>query len=293
MHYKIAINSMVTGKIPDNDPRWRSFNDSFVNQELSIIDIIGAIYSGHAYTGWCNGRRKKENFVLGQHIAIDMDTKDERSRIDVLRMHPLVRAYGGIIHTTPSHTEQSPRARVIFLLDQPITSVLGYEAATSFVMAQFDDHDPSCKDASRFFFGAKKCNVWFDEKEFPVSHLRHYFRQWQPTIAPSIRPNPDHNIINMQERREAKRTEQEAKDELDRVAEALQRIDPWSVDYNRWIGILAALKREFGDRALTVAEEWAKGKDGEVRREWERHLKTGRAGKQTTLGTIFHLASGS
>jgi len=291
MIYRIAINRMVTGKLPQGDARWAQFNDSFVNRELSTVDIIGEIYSGHAYAAWCNGRRNKENFVLGQHIAVDMDTGDERSSITTLVQHPLVRLYGGIIHTTPSHTDQSPRARIIFLLDKPIDNAAGYEAATSFVMAQFSGHDQSCKDASRFFYGAAKCEVWFDEKEFPVSHLRHYFQQWRRHQPKT--PMHDGRIINMQERRDAKRTAQEAQDELERVTDALRKIDPWSVDYNRWIGILAALKREFGDRALTVAEQWAQGRDGEVRREWERHLKTNRAGQQTSLGTIYHLASGS
>lgn len=294
MKYKIAINRMATGKLPKGDPRWKSFTDSFVNLELGLLDIANYIFKGHAYCAWQKDvGRSTENFLCGQHIAIDMDTGDERSSIDVLSKHPLVRLYGGLIHTTPSHTDEAPRARVIFFLDKPLESALGYAAATTFLMSQFADHDESCKDPSRFFYGAKDCEIWFQENEFPVNHLRRYYKLWEPTKPQQKQAqSTDSKIINLQQKREEKRTDNENKDELEKVSEALKKIDPWSIDYNRWIGILAALKREFGDRALPLAEEWAKGQPGEVQREWEKHLKRG-GGKQTGLGTIYYLASGA
>lgn len=295
--YKIAINSMVTGKLPKGDSRWPAFTGSFINQELEMLEVANAIYTGHAYCTWQRGGyRSTENFICGQHIAIDMDTKDARSSVDVLAQHPLVRMYGALIHTSPSHTSEQPRARVIFFLDRAIESAMGYTAAVSFMMAQFDDPDPVCKDPSRFFYGAQHCEIWFQEGEIPLSHLRHYYKQWErgkpKQQSPVATGNDDGKIINLQQKRDEKRTDAETKDELEKVGAALRKIDAWSVDYNRWIGILAALKREFGDRALPLAEEWAKGQPGEVRREWEKHLKSRRGGKQTTLGTIFHLAGG-
>lgn len=295
MKYRIAINRMATGKLPKGDPRWHEFTNSFVNRELELLEIANAIYTGHAYCPWQRSvGRSSENFLCAQHIAIDMDTKDDRSTIAALSQHPFVRMYGALIHTSPSHTEAEPRARAIFFLDRAIESALGYTAAVSFMMAQFDDPDPVCKDPSRFFYGAHGCDIWFQEGELPIAHLRHYYKQWERTRPKSSAPpaKADGKIINLQQKREEKRTDTETKDELERVGNALRKIDPWSIDYNRWIGILAALKREFGDRALSLAEEWAQGQDGEVRREWEKHLKPNRGGKQTTLGTIYHLAGG-
>lgn len=31
---RIAVNRLATGKLPQGDPRWGKFNDSFVNQQL-------------------------------------------------------------------------------------------------------------------------------------------------------------------------------------------------------------------------------------------------------------------
>ena len=62
------------------------------------------------------------------------------------------------------------------------------------------------------------------------------------------------------------------------------------MDYNRWIGIIAAMRDKFGDTALPTVEQWAKGKPGEVEREWSR-VKSG-SGKKMDIGTIFYLAAG-
>jgi hypothetical protein len=155
MKYRIAINAMaLSEKIPPGDSRWERFNLAFVNQELEPVDIANEIYTGHAYTTWMNGKRKLEHFICAQHIAVDMDTGDIRSSFDHLLKHDLVRMYASLMHTTPSHTIECPRARVIFLLDEPITDALGYQRAAKFLIAQFGA-DPACSDASRFFYGHK------------------------------------------------------------------------------------------------------------------------------------------
>src|SRR5690606_520539 len=143
---------------PQGDPRWDAFNNGFVNQELEPVDIANQIYTGHAYTTWMNGKRKLENFLCAQHIAVDMDTGDERSSFDYLLHHDLVRMYASLMHTTPSQTTDAPRARVIFLLDTPITDAQGYQRAAKFLIAQFGA-DPACSDASRFFYGCKDCDL--------------------------------------------------------------------------------------------------------------------------------------
>lgn len=273
---KIAFNKMATGKLPQGDSRWGEFNDSFVNREMDVVDICNEIYTGHAYTTWHNGRRKTENFVAGQHIAIDMDTEDKRSSIDTLRNHELVKLYGGIIHTTPSHTEQAPRSRVIFLLDEPIPTAAGYTAATTFLMSQFDGNDTVCKDAVRFFYGAKDCDLWFDEAVFPLEHLRTYYRKWAKTEAKAA---PRHRPM---------RAPANPQTDVEKVQEALTKIDPWRIDYSEWIAVLAALHDSLGDSALPLAEQWAQGKEREVERKWKSFGRY--SGNPAGLGSIFHLA---
>lgn len=185
MKYRIAVNTLaVEGKLPPGDVRWARFNDSFVNQELETFDIANAIYTGHSYAAWHNGRRKDANFVCGQHIAVDMETHDERSSIEHLMGLDFVRVYASLIYSTPSHTEADPRSRILFLLDTHIDSASAYEAAIRFVYSLFPGSDLACVDSSRFFYGNKDCRIEWLDNTLPLAHLRSYYARWQHIIAP-------------------------------------------------------------------------------------------------------------
>lgn len=199
MKARIAINEMATGKLPQGDPQWAKFNDSFVNGERELMDFANDIYTGHAYTTWHDGRRSIDNFILAEHIAIDMDSGDERSGFDALMKHELVQMYGTLMHTTPSHSAETPRARVVFFLDEPIEDAAGYQAAAKFLVAQFDGADPACTDASRFFYGAFDCDIWLGGNLLPVRQLRHFYRRWSRTHtqARTTTPQAQEKIISL------------------------------------------------------------------------------------------------
>ena len=180
---RIAIKKMATGKLQQGDPRWAAFNDSFVNQQLEPVDIANAIYTGHAYAGWHNGRRCTDNFLLAQHIGVDMDTGDEQSSFDVLRKHEFFLAYGGLLHSTPSHKPDAPRSRLLFFLDEPIQDPYAFQAAAKFVVSLFPGADSAVTDASRFFYGAFDCNIEIPFHTLPIAHLRHYYAQAQKRKA--------------------------------------------------------------------------------------------------------------
>lgn len=293
--YRIAFNRMaLREKLPQGDRRWAEFNDGFDNLTLEPFEVADQIYKGYAFTAWFDGRRATDNFILAQHIAVDMDTKDGRSTFDVLTEHPFVRMYGGLLYTTPSHTPEAPKARVLFFLDAPIEDAEGYKEAIRFVTAQFDGADPACVDSARFLYGSYACDLRLPGNVLPVGTLRRYYRRWaakhQKQAVTSV-TTPD--VISLdaeRQRRRAAALAENMPDELGKLRDALAKIDPYSVDYNRWIGIIAAIKREFGEAGLPVASTWAKGKPGEVEREWAR-VKSGR-GKQMHVNTIYYLAAG-
>ena len=189
MPYKIAVSNIaLKGKIPAGDKRWGVFNDSFQNLELEPIDIANAIYTGRSITTWHNGRRSLDNFVLGQHIAVDMDSGDNRSTFDTLMQHEFVQMYASMIYTTPSHTPQAPRSRILFLLDSIIEDVNAYQQAAKFVCSLFDGCDSACTDASRFFYGSLNCDIQLVGKFLPLSHLRMHYRRLSKTVAKASMP---------------------------------------------------------------------------------------------------------
>ncbi|MDI9548761.1 MAG: PriCT-2 domain-containing protein [Chloroflexota bacterium] len=71
------------------------------------------------------------------------------------------------------------------------------------------------------------------------------------------------------------------------VADALRRVDPWSLDYDQWISVLAALKHDYGDDALDLAVHWGQGRPGEVEGKWATF---GDHPRPSTVRTIYRLA---
>ncbi len=189
--YRIAFSTMaLTGKLPQGDRRWAEFNDSFENLTLAPVEIANSIYRGYSFTTWHDGRRSIEHFTCGQHIGVDLDTGDERSTFDALMAHEWVRMYASIIYTTPSHTPEAPRARVLFLLDKPIDSATGYSEAAKFVISQFDGADVACSDASRFFYGSLNCDLLIPSNHLPLLHLRYYYNAWKQKQPRTPQPAP-------------------------------------------------------------------------------------------------------
>ena len=73
--YKVAISRhALTRKIPPGDAFWPIFNGSFVNREVTQMDLADAIYTGHPLTTWHrHGWRNSKNFQVGQHLGLDFD----------------------------------------------------------------------------------------------------------------------------------------------------------------------------------------------------------------------------
>lgn len=280
--FQIAINEMATGKLPQGDLRWATFNDSFSNRTIDVVGLANEIYTGHAYTTWHTGRRKSDSFLSGQHIAVDLDTGDERSDPATLMRDDLIQTYATLIHTTPSHTPQSPRCRVIFVLDGVMTDPAAYTAAVTFTMALFaGSADASCKDPCRFFYGAKDCHIELPLKILPIAHLRTFYARHKHQIDKTTQ-------AHTAPQREAPTPIENVSTELERIADALQHVDPYGIDYNSWIGLIAAMRQDLGNEALPLVRRWAQGKDGEIDREWERLGK--RDGNGASIASVYWLA---
>jgi len=264
--FKIAINNRRFVEKPGREMDWETFNAGFRNWELDIMRFCNAVYLGYPYCPWMEGKRKVENFQLAQHIAIDMDCGDSRAAIETLTQHPLVQAYGAIIHETPSHSPSAPRARVIFILDEPIQDAAGYKFAIQIVAELFDGCDPACVDAARFFYGNGRLHamgrtegIWFNpEACLPLSELRRFARiraakqreQSEQNRSGWVHRPPDNAGNNG-----ARTTGDQMT--LDELRERLQPIHPYSMDYDTWLKLIAAVRHCYGDAAFGVVKTWS------------------------------------
>jgi len=264
-------------KIGQGDPIWSAFNGSFVNRELELIDIANEIYLGHPFTTWHkNNWRNNTNFLLGGHIALDFDSEDQRSTLAHLSKDKFIAKHAAMIYTTPSHTPETPRARVLFLLDQPIHQAANYTAAVSSLLWLFGTADRQCKDACRFFYGSHKCDIEWIDNVLPLDKVKQIIHQYKATGDVVKRAHEIRSYTPTADQQE--------------VAEALKKIQPWSIDYDEWVKVLMAIHQAFGDSALPLAEQWASGTDGEVRRKWKGFKAEGNGAGAVTINTVFRMA---
>lgn len=178
---KIAINTQhADGKLPKMDgtdevrSKWRLFNGAFVNCDSPRSDIREHIVkNGHPFAGQHLGYRKREQFIGAQHLALDFDTEDEKSSLNVLVEHEFFKKYAWLIYTTPSHTDDKPRARVLFALDRYVKNGDSYEFMMGALTHRYEatGADANIKDRSRFFYGSKDAKYIELNNTLPLSAL--------------------------------------------------------------------------------------------------------------------------
>ena len=175
-------------KIPPGDPIWRPFNASFECVDVPTIEIANYIYTGHPFTTWHkNNWRVTENYWLGQHLGLDFDTEDQRSTLAYLVKDKFVAKYASLVYTTPSHTPDKPRARVLFTLDTPIYQAANYTMAAAALLWLFSAADPKAKDAVRFFYGAVHCDVEYLDNTLPLDVVKSLISRYRETAAQTRR----------------------------------------------------------------------------------------------------------
>ncbi len=181
--FKVAISRYALDrKIPPGDPFWHDFNGSFSNSEVTAYDLAGAIWNGHPLTTWHKDHwRSTANFVTGQHLGLDFDTEDERSTLATLTADKFIAKHGAMCYTTPSHTDDKPKARAIFLLDTPIMQASNYALAAAALLWYYSAADRQCKDPARFFYGSKGCDFEMIDRVLPLETVKHMIQQYKET----------------------------------------------------------------------------------------------------------------
>lgn len=295
--FAIAVSTWkVEEKLPKDDDRWGKFNASFRNHWVEPMEFADLVMTGHAYTSWHDPMyRHSDNWQLSQYLAVDMDTEDERSSLKVLAEHDFIMAFATLIHTTPSHTRDKPRARVVFFLDRPIVNPRAYANAARFLNSFFGG-DTVTHDPSRFFYGNIKAEIEMLRGRLPVDYLYNLYqrdkaRQAEIAAQGENKQNDRHTTASHRSHNSGQRSSSQGpkRGRYDDVKELLGRIDPWGMEYIKWVACIAAIKHELGDDGLSLAVQWAKGNPNEVERMWKSMRRDDNA-NVATFGTLCQLA---
>lgn len=179
--YRVAVSTWALDhKLAPGAPEWAAFNASFVCQDLTPFNFAQAIWDGHPFTTWhANNWRTSANYVCGQHLGLDFDAGDQTCTLPALLDNPFIHRHANILYTTPSHTPEAPRARVVFLLDTPIMQAPNYALAAAALLWLFGTADRQCKDPARFFYGSLRCEIEMFDNVLSLATVKHIIAQYQ------------------------------------------------------------------------------------------------------------------
>ena len=203
---KVAINKNIINKIDENDKKlWSMSGKTFVNLDITPRQFVNFINKGFPFCSQHEGNRSSKNFLCSDVLAVDID---EGMTVVEALSNNYVKKYALLIYTTPSHTENFQRFRIVFQLNTTITDNNVMRAAFNGVIRKFGG-DPSCKDACRLFFGSKGSNPVLIGNILPDEELEKLIVLGEESYKQSDRRQND-NKLNIQ------RTTIQSKHKLDK-----------------------------------------------------------------------------
>ncbi|MBT4206960.1 signal recognition particle, partial [Candidatus Woesearchaeota archaeon] len=149
---KVSVNPNIFNKTPNSPMDWSMGFDTheLILDELSEIINFGFTFS-YVFKG---GVRKTDNFISSDLLCIDMD--GDRTIKETLN-DDIVKKYGSLFYTTPSHTPDVHRFRIIFVLPRTLTDVTELKQSMTSLSRRLGG-DMSVVDGGRLFFGSHNSN---------------------------------------------------------------------------------------------------------------------------------------
>jgi hypothetical protein len=127
------------------------------NVEYTIDQLISHIKKGHPVTHqFTDGKKKKDYFLRTDLLFADID---KGMTIDEALDNDLIKNFASFIYTTPRHSPDAHRFRVIFVLDRTIFSSDAYEAMYRSLLTKIPT-DPNTASSAQFFNGCTTTQIY-------------------------------------------------------------------------------------------------------------------------------------
>src|SRR5271169_1770745 len=139
---KIAINPHIIDKA--SRTVLSEHTGTFQNVDLTAAELAQDIKNGYAFCAQHKNKwRQQSNFTESGFLAVDID---HGLTVQDALDDDYVQTYASIVYTTPSHTDEFHRFRIVFELDKPITDTGRMRDALTGLIMRLGG-DASCKDA--------------------------------------------------------------------------------------------------------------------------------------------------
>ena len=161
---KCSINKNIINKNINHTSQSKGFEAVDITPE-ELADYVG---QGFAFSfQFKKNYRKAENFIGSDIIAADMDCG---MTMEEALANEYIRANVSFIYTTPSHTAEKNRFRLVFQLPRTITDKGELRAAQQGLTRKFPA-DRAAVDAARQFYGSKGAEIHIIGKTISPENL--------------------------------------------------------------------------------------------------------------------------
>lgn len=190
---RIYLNRSRIDKIPKDasQDEWRTFHSNWFPFETTARGMAIELYKGYSVAHLHDGRKTKDHWQEAWYIALDFESGDERSSLEYLAEQDLINTFASFGYTTPSHTDDDPHTRIVWVFDEPMTDLEQYEELYRALLAEFPWADHSTKDATRFFYGNSRCKVWANWSIFPKPARDYIVKRYQ-------KENPEPAVVTVE-----------------------------------------------------------------------------------------------
>jgi len=310
--FQFAVNKFGCNK----DWNYEILNSKFENSQGTLQNLIDVVSQGYAITAStfkCGTRRAKSNVLGAQLWLLDIDNsdilRDETGKpvkdadgksikvynpqltIETAKSHPFIQKHCLLAYTSASHKPDWHKFRLVLRLPYFVTDVALVETTARRLM-EYLPHDPSCKDASRVFYGNTNANFFIvnpDAEPLP--------EEWLIEASLAVQQKKIEQEQRSQQRLSWLESQGRSEREIDSlIKEALSFIpprSPGSGNYQECLMVLMALQNHYGWESEAIAEQWSpsiKGTTWNIGRKLRSFKASGN--RKVTLGSLFHIAKG-
>lgn len=245
----------------------------------ATLDVVFTmlVEGGFPISTWvANEYRNSKNFIKSNLAMVDIDGG---LTITDVKAHEFYQQFGAGYYTSPSHTEDAQRLRLLFLLEDTITSEPDMRAILNTLINIFNS-DGSCRDASRLFYGSKGAQYEMVEgKCVPSDVISILIEQGKPKEI-TLDDDYDYGEVT----------------DIEREYIINQLSMTFIGEYDKWLSVCAAMQNS----GYTVQEFTKVTVGGLMRRKtvrdceelWKDIQNKTPTGRPATMGTVWKLIGG-
>lgn len=265
---KIAINKSIVNKATRKQAT--DLTEKWDNAELGAEEFRSAVLDGNAFccSQLKSAHKATDQFFRANSVWLDFDNKDtgHKTTLDRVINSEKMKQMAFAVYTSPSHTPDQHRFRLVFQLPYDVTDPNEYKSIVKLFINKYGS-DPAPSAAAQAFFGNTNAEVYLFGQTVPEGFI-------------------DQLRVDAQKEKEETKVKHNGNIN-DAVVRQMLAAIPKKTDYVVWSKLCHAVNAavEYNrDLAAEIINEWSPGRGNEVMSKLKTPMK------DITAGTLVYYA---